>query len=212
MVRQILSGIAFLHSRWIMHRDLSPSNILVFDGQRLKITDFGLARTFWAPLTPLSADGPVVKVWYRAPELLLGQKDYGAAIDVWALGCIFVELLLMRVVFRGHEAKNGRPQMHQLGTIFESLGVPDEQTWPGHTSLPLWRDALHAGILGKGHDGRKSLRAELRALDEETHPGDAGMEVLKQLLRYCPKRRPTAQRALESDLFSGSCLHAAAVP
>jgi cyclin-dependent kinase 8/11 len=106
---QILNGINYLHNNWVIHRDLKPSNILVM-GQgkeegmvkigtilpliqsesslhlcmivlRLELeADFGLARIFQSPLRPLSDNGVVVTIWYRAPELLLNAKHYTRAI------------------------------------------------------------------------------------------------------------------------------------
>lgn len=101
---QILNGLNYLHSNWIVHRDLKPSNILVMgEGEEqgvVKIGDFGLARIFQAPLRPLSENGVVVTIWYRAPELLLGSKHYTSAVDMWAVGCIFAELLTLKPLFQ----------------------------------------------------------------------------------------------------------------
>ena len=73
-----------------MHRDLKPQNILIGTDGYLKIADFGLARAFSVPLRPLTHE--VVTIWYRAPELLLGATEYSIAIDMWSVGCIFMEL------------------------------------------------------------------------------------------------------------------------
>lgn len=83
---------------------LQPSNILVMgDGPQqgvVKIADFGLARFFQSPVRPLSDNGVVVTIWYRAPELLLGGKHYTRAVDMWAAGCIFAELITLRPLFQ----------------------------------------------------------------------------------------------------------------
>ncbi|KAK2966232.1 hypothetical protein RJ640_008215 [Escallonia rubra] len=83
---QLLNGLNYLHSNWIVHRDLKPSNILVMgEGEEqgvVKIADFGLARIYQAPLKPLSENGVVVTIWYRAPELLLGAKHYTSAVGI----------------------------------------------------------------------------------------------------------------------------------
>eukprot|EP00163_Fabomonas_tropica_P032082 TRINITY_DN790_c0_g1_i13.p1 TRINITY_DN790_c0_g1~~TRINITY_DN790_c0_g1_i13.p1 ORF type:complete len:124 (-),score=12.84 TRINITY_DN790_c0_g1_i13:80-451(-) len=87
---QIVNGVHYLHSNWIMHRDLKPQNILVQgEGKQtgyIKICDFGMARVFQAPLDPLYFNGNVVTAWYRAPELCLGSKHYTKAIGT----CLFV--------------------------------------------------------------------------------------------------------------------------
>ena len=71
-----------------MHRDLKPQNILLTDGEVLKIADFGLARAFSIPIRPYTKE--VVTLWYRAPEILLGAADYSTPVDVWSAGCIIV--------------------------------------------------------------------------------------------------------------------------
>lgn len=107
---QILRGLKYIHSANVLHRDLKPSNLLVNANCDLKICDFGLAR-------PTSENDfmteYVVTRWYRAPELLLNQSDYTAAIDVWSVGCIFMELMNRRPLFPG------RDQMHQLRLLTE---------------------------------------------------------------------------------------------
>lgn len=98
---QILKATAYLHSNWVMHRDLKPTNLLIVDNAAqcgvIKVTDFGLARTFQEPLVAYSElEKVVVTLWYRAPELLLGCKTYGPAVDMWAIGCIFAKVIFCR--------------------------------------------------------------------------------------------------------------------
>ena len=70
---------------------MKPSNLLVdVSGGNVKMADFGLSRMFDVPLKSYSHE--IVTLWYRAPEVLLGSKDYGPAIDMWSVGCIFYEL------------------------------------------------------------------------------------------------------------------------
>lgn len=96
----------------------------------VKTGDLGLARLFNRPLLPLfNGDKVVVTIWYRAPELLFGSRHYTKAVDMWAIGCIFGELLTLKPIFKGEEAKmdnkkNVPFQRSQLTKIFEVLGTP----------------------------------------------------------------------------------------
>jgi serine/threonine protein kinase len=56
---------------------------------------------FRAAGRPLHENGVVVTIWYRAPELLFGMKHYTPAVDVWAAGCIFGELMTLSALFPG---------------------------------------------------------------------------------------------------------------
>lgn len=103
---QLLNGIAYLHANGVMHRDLKPANILITARGVVKIGDLGLARVYPDPLVSLYAsDMIVVTIWYRAPELLLGARHYTPAIDLWAAGCIWGELMALRPMFKGEEVR-----------------------------------------------------------------------------------------------------------
>lgn len=71
---QLLRGVAYMHERWILHRDLKTSNLLLSSDGILKIADFGLAREYGDPIKPYTP--LVVTLWYRCPELLLGMKEW----------------------------------------------------------------------------------------------------------------------------------------
>merc|ERR1719335_537706 len=95
---QILDGTAFCHSHRIIHRDLKPQNLLVI-GNTVKLADFGLARTFQVPLPQYTHE--VVTLWYRAPEILLGEKKYSHTVDSWSIGCIIPEMASRSPLFPG---------------------------------------------------------------------------------------------------------------
>lgn len=84
-LKQLLRGVEFLHENNILHRDIKSANLLVTKGNVLKIADWGLARS-----TNIHPDrrltSPVVTLWYRSPELILGSRFYGPEIDVWSVG------------------------------------------------------------------------------------------------------------------------------
>lgn len=71
LLRQLLSAIAYMHDRWMIHRDIKMSNLLYNNRGCLKVADFGLARLFGYPKRPYTPR--VVTLWYRAPELLIAE-------------------------------------------------------------------------------------------------------------------------------------------
>ena len=148
---QMLNGLAYLHENDVMHRDLKPQNILIMgDGVEhgvVKIADFGLARRCRSPPRPLIENGPVVTLWYRAPELLLGAKHYLVAVDIWAVGAILGELLTLSPLFRGVEEKSrDMYDRSQLERIFAVLGPPTEADWPDLPAHPFWPRAKEAKL------------------------------------------------------------------
>ena len=114
---------------------MKPNNLLIANDGTLKIADFGLARVYGRQYETMTSQ--VVTRWYRAPELLFGSKHYTPAVDMWAVGCIFAELML-RVPFVA-----GSSDMEQLTTIFKALGTPTETEWSGMSSLPDYITDIH---------------------------------------------------------------------
>lgn len=99
-MQQLLSGLEHCHRRGVLHRDIKGSNLLIDNNGILKIGDFGLA-TFFHPDKKQHLTSRVVTLWYRAPELLLGSTSYGAAIDMWSVGCILAELFVGKPIMPG---------------------------------------------------------------------------------------------------------------
>jgi serine/threonine protein kinase len=131
-VRQLCQGLHYLHELGIMHRDINPRNILIFDeGKTLKYADFGLSRgPGIALMKPYSSE--VVTIYYRPPEVLLKFMMYDERIDVWSLGCVIYELVMGQILFPGTE-------FGQLELIFEKMGTPTLETWAeavGRFDLP----------------------------------------------------------------------------
>ncbi len=94
----------------ILHRDLKPQNILVDKENNIKIADFGLARAFNFPMKEYTKE--IVTLWYRAPDLILGEKKYDMDCDMWSLGCILAEIVTGKPIFMGDS------QIGQLFLIF----------------------------------------------------------------------------------------------
>ncbi|CAK7275152.1 hypothetical protein SEPCBS119000_006549 [Sporothrix epigloea] len=199
LLHQLASGVAYLHSCWILHRDLKTSNLLLNNRGQLKIADFGMARYYSdevpsgssahsnsMQLTPL-----VVTLWYRAPELLLGARRYGRAVDLWSVGCIFGELLTREPLLQG---KN---EADELARIFDLCGVPTDASWPGFRRLPNAR-ALRlppSSSATSSPSTMASIRTKFPLLTT------AGCQLLSSLLTLDPDRRPTATEMLEHEYF-----------
>lgn len=116
LIYQLLSGLSFLHNEGIIHRDVKSSNILLTRTGCLKIADFGLSKPECSEMT-----NQVCTLWYRAPELLLGESKYDNRIDSWSVGCILVEFKTHTPVFTEND------EISQIKKIFKVLGTPKKE-------------------------------------------------------------------------------------
>ena len=185
LLQQLTSGVAHLHSHYILHRDLKTSNLLLNNRGQLKIADFGMARYVGDP-PPTKLTTLVVTLWYRAPELLLGATEYGAPVDMWSVGCIFGELITREPIFQGEY------EVKQLGKIFELCGIPTEESWPTWRRLPNARGLRLPA-------SRQTTGSVVRA--RFPNMTTAGASLLNDLLALDPGRRPTAQETLQHEYF-----------
>ncbi|EJW03952.1 CMGC/CDK protein kinase [Edhazardia aedis USNM 41457] len=112
LIYQLFLAIEYIHNKNIIHRDLKPQNILISRTGRLKVADFGLARSIDIEMPRYSPD--VVTLWYRSPELLKCCTKYNKYIDMWSVGCILVEMITGIVMFCG------RTTEEQINIIMES--------------------------------------------------------------------------------------------
>ncbi|ORY92739.1 kinase-like domain-containing protein [Leucosporidium creatinivorum] len=183
LLQQLLLGLAHLHSRRILHRDLKPQNLLIDKSGNLKIADFGLARAFGIPLRTYTHE--IVTLWYRPPCVLLGGRHYTTAVDVWSTGTIFAEMA------SGMPLIPGDSEIDQIFKIFRLLGTPNTEVWPAlvnmpdfRTSFPKWRPQNFADVL------------------PEMDP--VALDLLERMLVYDPSRRITAKSALHHHYFSSA--------
>ncbi|XP_782022.1 cyclin-dependent kinase 14 [Strongylocentrotus purpuratus] len=139
---QLIRGLSFCHKRKILHRDLKPQNLLISEAGELKLADFGLARAKSIPSRTYSHE--VVTLWYRPPDVLMGSTDYSTQLDIWGVGCIFLEMMWGQPAFPGL-----KDATDQLEKIFKVLGTPTEQTWHGVSRLPNYGKVAAAGRFHK---------------------------------------------------------------
>lgn len=177
---QLLKGIAFCHAHRVLHRDLKPQNLLIDRQGAIKLADFGLARAFCIPVRTYTHE--VVTLWYRAPEILLGSRNYSTPVDIWSIGCIFAELLSRHPLFPGDS------EIDELYRIFRTLGTPNEETWPGVSQLPDYQP--HFPIWES-----KSLVELMPEIDP------LAVDLLTKMLVYEPSQRISAKAALNHPYF-----------
>ena len=103
VIQQLLEGLYWIHKNKILHRDMKAANILINKNGVLKLADFGLARPFSFPKRGMANKytNRVVTLWYRPPELLLGERNYGPPIDVWGAGCVMAEMWTRTPIMQG---------------------------------------------------------------------------------------------------------------
>ncbi|GAB4845276.1 Cyclin-dependent kinase D-1 [Ancistrocladus abbreviatus] len=179
-LQMTLKGLAFCHKKWVLHRDMKPNNLLIGADGQLKLGDFGLARIFGSPDRRFTHQ--VFARWYRAPELLFGTKQYGAAVDVWGAACVFAELLLRRPFLQGSS------DIDQLGKIFAAFGTPKPSQWPDMVYLPDYVEYQYVPA------------PPLRSLFPMA--SDDALDLLSKMFTYDPKARISAQQALEHRYFT----------
>jgi len=143
--------------------------------------NFGLARAFGIPVRSLTHE--VVTLWYRAPDVLMGSKNYSTTVDMWSVGCIFAEMVTGRPLFPGTSEKD------QLLKIFMLLGTPTPDTWPGMTKLPQYKSDFPI------HQPR-DLSKLFPTLQKP------GIELLTLFLKYDPDHRTTAKQAMGHLYFA----------
>uniref|UniRef100_A0A8C1KV58 non-specific serine/threonine protein kinase n=1 Tax=Cyprinus carpio TaxID=7962 RepID=A0A8C1KV58_CYPCA len=177
---QILQGLSFIHKHGFFHRDMKPENLLCMGPELVKIADFGLAREIRSrpPYTDY-----VSTRWYRAPEVLLRSPVYSSPIDIWAVGCIIAELYTLRPLFPGNS------EVDEIFKICQVLGTVKKSDWPEGYQLAAAMNFRFP----------QCVPTPLKTLIPNAT--NEALDLMKDLLQWDPKKRPSAAKALRYPYF-----------
>jgi glycogen synthase kinase 3 beta len=190
IMRQLLEALAFIHEKGIAHRDIKPDNVLLDADLNAKLCDFGSAKVLD---TKGKRNVPaIVNRYYRAPELLFGHTDYNTNIDVWAAGCILIELLTLEPIFLG--ASDGVQPLE----IMAILGMPskEDKEYLYSSLQPSTRKLVEQAGPFAPVDFRSIIPDSYKRIDiAET------ADLALKMLAWNPHKRLTASQALQHHFF-----------
>ncbi|TDG99429.1 hypothetical protein EPR50_G00194180 [Perca flavescens] len=187
---QILRAAAFCHQQHIIHRDIKPENILISQGGVVKMCDFGFARTMTSPAEGGVYTDYVATRWYRAPELLVGDTKYGKPVDVWAVGCLLLEMLTGQPLFPGDSDLD---QIYHIVRYFGDLTA--------HHQELFYRNPVFSGVRLPENSSRVRLEQRFPTITP------TALDLAQSCLQMDPERRAQCSALLEHPLFTHDSFH-----
>ena len=184
IIYQLCKAIYYLHSQKIIHRDIKPENLLITKNNETKLCDFGFARLI-SPCHEKLTDYVATR-WYRAPELLISQGEYGPEVDYWAIGCIMGELVDGNPLFPG---ENELDQIHCIQKVLGNLTEKQQDTF---YSNPIFQ-------------GKNLLNITKPETLERKYYGKFNKQAInfmKGLLELDPKKRINGNNVFQHPYFS----------
>lgn len=174
-----------------MHRDFKTENILLTVNGVVKIADFGLTRKLIDPLTTFEKvqyTSEVVTQWYRAPEILLGERNYTERIDMWSMGCIMGEFWQRAAILQGEN------EIDQIRLISRLCGSMTPANWPNIVNLRVYKSIVQMP---------KSIRQTRYFLKDKLPKvvDDQANHFFDKLMICNPDKRLSAEQALNDEFF-----------
>jgi serine/threonine protein kinase len=188
IMHQILEAIHFAHDRNIMHRDIKPQNILINSKGQIKIADWGSARKYNSKDRKFTL--PITTIWYRAPEILFEEDHYTPMVDIWSIGCVFIDLLIgqngVKVIngkstYIGLKGKNDQDQLYYMTQWF---GRPDH--------IKTWCTNLDRRAIFKRGKEFKMCFAYLKS---------PIVDIVSKMMVWDPEKRITTSDLLQQEIF-----------
>eukprot|EP00730_Choanoeca_flexa_P005525 TRINITY_DN11966_c2_g1_i1.p1 TRINITY_DN11966_c2_g1~~TRINITY_DN11966_c2_g1_i1.p1 ORF type:complete len:377 (+),score=61.95 TRINITY_DN11966_c2_g1_i1:26-1132(+) len=191
LCHQFCTGMAYLHSSDILHRDIKTRNILLSADGVLKIADFGLSR-FYFPNTDSRYTTLVVSRWYRCPELLFCNSVYDYSVDNWSVGCVLAEFMLLTPLFPAQSKESDHlSDIEQYEVICKLCGSPPAKAKFLEGSRPIELKKTYPRV----------LRDNLMARYASTAGREGLIDIIDRLLHMEPEHRMTMPGALKHKFF-----------
>ena len=184
LIYQLCKAIKYMHDQNIIHRDVKPENLLITENMELKLCDFGFSRLISGSCTEKLTDYVATR-WYRAPELLLTQGEYGKEVDYWAIGCIMGELVDGNPLFPGEN------EIDQIYCIQKVLGNLTEEQMNMFYNNPLFNGKDLLNVM-KPETLQRRYMGKLNKTD---------ISFMKGLLELDPKKRLNGNTVFSHPYF-----------